>query len=67
MPPRLRKFVGGLLLLAFIAVYALAAALAGALWLDGAPKFIAAVYYGVAGFVWLVPAALLIWWMQARG
>lgn len=65
--PRLRKLVGSLVLLVFVAAYAFAAAGLGALWLDGASAALVTGYYIAAGFLWIVPAAWFIRWMQARG
>lgn len=64
MTIRTRKFVGAVLLLVFLAVYALAAMLvAVALQVNGS-KMAEMVYYVVAGLLWVLPAGWLIRWMQ---
>jgi hypothetical protein len=63
MPQRLRKLIGTIVLLAFLAAYALAimAFSAGRI-LDASPlaQFL---YFMVAGLAWTLPAGLLIRWM----
>ena len=60
---RLRILVGSLVLILGLAVYAaLVAAVAQRLLPGGLGVTI--LFYGVAGTVWIVPAALLTRWMQ---
>lgn len=64
MTMRMRKLVGAVLLLLFLAVYALIAMLvAVALQVNGS-KIAELIYYLVAGLLWVLPAAWLIKWMQ---
>jgi hypothetical protein len=66
MPNRLRKFIGAILLLVLVMVWALLAmALAQSVLLD-INGFIAAIYYVVAGLGWVLPAMPIISWM-AKG
>jgi hypothetical protein len=61
---RTRKLVGTIILLVFLAIYALAAMLvAVALQVNGS-KTAEVIYYVVAGLLWVLPAAWLIKWMQ---
>jgi hypothetical protein len=65
MNPRMRKLVGAILLLLVIAVYSLVAmAAAIILQVNEANKTIELIYYVVAGLLWVLPAGLIIKWMQ---
>jgi ABC-type Na+ efflux pump permease subunit len=65
MTPRTRKLVGAILLLIVIAVYSLAAMLAAViLQINEANKSVELLYYAVAGLLWVLPAGLIIQWMQ---
>jgi hypothetical protein len=63
MPARTRKLLGTMLLLLFIALYAWAAAAIGAGRIALAPAWAQFAYFA-AGLAWVVPAGLLIRWMQ---
>ena len=67
MPIRLRKFIGTILLLTLVIVWALVAmALAQApLIRDHAIASVA--YYVIAGLGWVLPAMPLVRWMSAPG
>jgi hypothetical protein len=62
---RLRKLIGAVLLVAFVSVYALAAMTVAALTLPDESRAVQLLYYVVAGLAWVVPAALLIRWMES--
>lgn len=64
MHARARKLVGTVILLAFLALYAWAAAAIGAGRITSAPAWAQFAYFLVAGLAWVVPAGLLIRWMQ---
>ncbi|MBA4131311.1 MAG: DUF2842 domain-containing protein [Hyphomicrobium sp.] len=65
MTPRIRKLVGAILLLVVIAVYSLGAMLVAViLQVNEANKSIELLYYVVAGLLWVLPAGLIIKWMQ---
>lgn len=63
MPIRLRKFIGTLILLAFIPFYALIAMTLAVAILPGTSGWIQAGYYIVAGLLWVLPAGLVVTWM----
>ena len=63
MPIRLRKFIGTIVLVVFVTVYALIVMSVAAARLPGTSHLVQALYYGVAGLIWVVPAGLLIKWM----
>jgi len=67
MPPRLRKLVGTVLMIALVVGWAL-------LWMaiaqgrvQDAGRGWQMLYYVIAGLGWIVPAALLIRWMERPG
>lgn len=62
MPVRLRKIVGTLAILAFLAVYAVAAVTL----YEFLPKnsFLELLYFAVAGIAWGVPLFPLLTWMN---
>lgn len=64
MTLRTRKLVGSILLIAFLAVYALAAMLAAVVLQINGSKVAEIVYYPLAGLLWVLPAMWLVKWMQ---
>jgi len=64
MPARVRKLVGTVVLLVFLTLYAWAAAAIGAGRITEAPAYAQFAYFLVAGLLWVLPAGLLIRWMQ---
>lgn len=64
LPRRLRKLIGAVVLLIFLAIYCLVAMAFGATRLPGASVLAQTAFYVIAGFLWLPPAMALIWWMQ---
>ena len=62
---RTRKLIGAIALLALISVYAiLALAAAVVLQVHETSKFAELAYYVAAGLLWVLPAGILIRWMQ---
>ena len=61
--PTWRKPTGIFLILLLIAVWAALVATAAAL-LDGLPWPVHAVYYVIAGIVWILPLRPLLQWME---
>lgn len=53
-----------MLLLVFVPFYALVAMTIGAAKLPGTSTVVQTVYYAIAGLIWVVPAGLIIKWMQ---
>ena len=67
MSPRLRKLIGGLAMVAFVPVYALAAmALADSRPMQDAPSILRTIMYVVLGLAWVLPLMPLIRWMEPR-
>ena len=64
MTLRLRKLIGAIVLIAFITVYTLIAMEIGAARFADASALVQAIYFLIAGLLWVPVAALLIRWMQ---
>jgi hypothetical protein len=64
MTMRSRKFFGTIALFILITVYAfLAMMVAIALQVNASP-LVEVIYYVVAGLAWVIPAGVIVWWMQ---
>ncbi|MFM1816242.1 MAG: hypothetical protein RLZ98_2937 [Pseudomonadota bacterium] len=61
---RTRKFIGTIVLIAFLTFYALAAMLVAVALQVNASKLVELLYYVIAGLLWVIPAGILIRWMQ---
>jgi hypothetical protein len=65
MPKRLRKFIGAIVMISFVMIYALMAmALAQSRVVQDASGVLQAVYYAILGLAWVVPMMPLIRWME---
>jgi uncharacterized membrane protein len=64
MTVRTRKLIGTIVLLLFLGAYVLAAGSVGAGRIASASGFGKLAFFVVAGLAWVLPAALLIRWMQ---
>ncbi len=64
MSPRLKKLVGTIVMLVWIAVYALIAADVAVHVLPHAHWAVALLYYALAGTLWAVPIGLMFPWMH---
>lgn len=64
MGARNRKLVGTVVLLVFLVLYAWVAAIIGAGRITLAPHWMQFVYFLAAGLLWVLPALILIRWMQ---
>jgi hypothetical protein len=64
MPARTRKLIGTIVLLVFLALYAWSAMVIGAGRITLAPAWMQFAYFLTAGLAWVIPAGLLIRWMQ---
>jgi hypothetical protein len=64
MNARTRKALGCFVLLAYLALYAAAAATLGTYLLARAPNWIALIYFVGAGIVWVLPLKPLFAWMN---
>ena len=65
MHPRRRKLIGTMLLLVCLTLYALlASGTAIVLQARDVGKLGEMAYYVFAGLAWVIPAGVIIWWMQ---
>lgn len=64
MTVRTRKLVGTIILVVFLAVYALLAMVAATAAPINGNKFAELIYFILAGIIWVIPAGILIKWMQ---
>lgn len=64
MTMRTRKLAGTMVLVLFLAVYALAAMMAAVILQVNASKAVELAYYLIAGLLWVIPAGVVIKWMQ---
>ncbi len=64
MRRRTRKLVGSMLLMLFLIVYALIAMSVGAGRVIESSTLVKTLYFLVAGLLWVIPAGLLVRWMQ---
>lgn len=63
VPVRLRKFIGTIVIVTLVIVYALTATMLATLVLDNRPWWAALVYFIVTGLLWIIPAMAIIKWM----
>ena len=64
MTIRTRKLIGTFLLLALVLVYSLLAMAAAIVLQVSGSKLVEIIYYVVAGLAWVLPAGVIVWWMQ---
>jgi len=64
MPVRLRKLLGAAVLIVFVLAYALAAMSVGGALVASLPEHFRLGFYLVAGLFWVLPAMVIIRWMQ---
>jgi len=61
---RTRKLIGTIVLLLFVAVYAILVMALGSSRLLDMNGFVTLLFYAGAGLLWVPPAAIIIRWMQ---
>lgn len=64
MPPRVKKLIGAVVLVAGLVIYAFVVMVVGQVRLGEAGPGWQLAYFAVFGLIWIVPAALLIRWME---
>ena len=64
MPDTLRKIIGTILLVVLVLVYALVAVTIASATLGTSPWYIHLLYFFLTGFLWVLPAMLIITWMH---
>lgn len=66
MNPRIKKFFGTIVMVLFVAFYALVVAALAPRFLTGANKFAEMMFYVIAGLAWTIPLLPIIRWMERR-
>ncbi len=64
MPVRLRKLIGTLLIIFLVILYALVATTIASRTLALSPWYVHFAYFLVSGILWILPAMLIIRWME---
>lgn len=64
MPVRLKKFIGTFAIVALVIIYALVATTIATYRLAESPWSVHLLYFLFSGVLWVVPAMLLISWME---
>jgi len=63
VPVRLRKFLGTIVIVALVIIYALVATAVATVLLGDQPWWIALLYFLLTGLLWILPAMVIIRWM----
>lgn len=63
MPVRLKKFIGTVLLVTLVIVYALLATMIAVAQLSQSGPLVHLAFFLFSGFLWVLPAMLIIKWM----
>jgi uncharacterized membrane protein len=66
MPPRLKRFIGMLILLALVILYALIATTIASYRLAESPWYIHLAFFAFSGLLWVLPAMGVISWMERK-
>ncbi|MBA3039600.1 MAG: DUF2842 domain-containing protein [Alphaproteobacteria bacterium] len=63
MPLRLRKFIGTILIICLVLLYAILATAIASAYLGSSPWWVHFLYFLLSGLLWILPAMLIIKWM----
>jgi hypothetical protein len=66
MPVRLKKLIGTILLIILVCVYAVVATLIAVGFLGEASTWVHLTYFFFTGFLWILPAMVIIKWMATE-
>ena len=66
MPYRLKKFIGMLILLALVVLYALVATTVASYRLAESAWYVHLAFFAISGIAWVLPAMGVISWMERR-
>jgi uncharacterized membrane protein YuzA (DUF378 family) len=66
MTPRAKKFIGTLIMVAFVLFYVLLVAGIAPRILGNSNKAVELVFYVIAGLAWVVPLLPLVKWMEKK-
>jgi len=67
MPPRIRKLIGTILIIILVLAYALIATTVASATLGQSAWYIHLLYFAVTGLLWILPAMLIIKWIEKPG
>lgn len=63
MPLRLRKFIGTILIVCLVILYAILSTTIASAFLGTSPWWVHLLYFLLSGLLWILPAMLIIKWM----
>ena len=63
MNPRLKTFIGSILLVALMGIYALVAVTVASARLAESSGLVHLAFFGITGILWIIPAMGLVSWM----
>ena len=66
MNPRVKKFIGMILLVILVVLYAMIASAVAVARLSDSHWITHLAFFGFSGILWVVPAMFLISWMEAK-
>ncbi|MFD2236003.1 DUF2842 domain-containing protein [Aureimonas populi] len=64
MPVRMKKLIGTIVLVLLVMIYAIFATAVASLYLGEASGLVHLLYFLFTGLIWIVPAMVLIRWME---
>jgi hypothetical protein len=64
LSPRIKKLIGTVLVILWLAVYSLLAMRLAVVILPGANGLVALLFYALAGTLWIIPVGLALPWMN---
>jgi hypothetical protein len=67
MPPRLRRLIGSILLVALVILYALVASAVAVSRLAEASALTHFLFFLLSGLLWVLPGMLIVSWMSKPG
>lgn len=66
MPPRLKRFIGMLVLVTLVILYALVATTVATYRLAESPWYVHLAFFAFSGLLWVLPAMAVISWMERK-
>ncbi len=64
MSERVRKLIGAIMLLIFIPIYAWIVVIIAVAQFAESSTLVHTIYFAITGLIWVLPAGLIIKWMQ---
>ena len=66
LPLRVKTLIGGFLLVVLVIVYSLVAVAIASATIATSPWWVHLIFFFVGGFVWILPAMVIIKWMSTE-